>query len=223
MSSTFKRIERQDIPTSIAAEIRSKVFDGTIAPGTALRQEELAEQFSTSRIPVREALRQLEAEGIVRFEINKGATVVPLSLSEVEELFEMRALLEPHILSQALPKHTEIVWKQAQEANSRMASMLDQTPWGDSNWEFHRILYAPANKKKLLATIEMIRVQSERFAYFGKVTDYKKDAVQEHSDIIAACRGGDVSAATSALRQHIVEAGDELVKCLKLKNGGSQS
>ena len=69
----------------------------------------------------------------------------------------------------------------------------------------------------------MIRVQSERFAYFGKVTDYKKDAVQEHSDIITACRSGNVSAATSALRKHIVEAGDELVKCLKLKNGGSQS
>ena len=90
MSSTFRRIERQDIPTSIAAEIRSKIFDGTIAPGTALRQEELAEQFgSTSRTSgSRSTTAARSGKGIVRFEINKGATVVPLSLSEVEELLK---------------------------------------------------------------------------------------------------------------------------------------
>src|SRR6266568_8237789 len=95
-------------PDAVREALRRAISAGELAPGIQLRQDELAEKFGTSRIPVREALRHLEAEGFVTFLPNRGAVVSDLSIDEVVELLEIRIALECHALRLAIPAMGEI-------------------------------------------------------------------------------------------------------------------
>src|ERR1700743_170798 len=97
---------RESTSRVIAEALRAAIVDGTLAPGAPLRQAAIARHFSVSAIPVREALRQLESEGWVKVEINKGATVAPLSAEEALEIYEIRAALECLAIGLAIPVHT---------------------------------------------------------------------------------------------------------------------
>ena len=92
---------------AILAALREAISSGQLAPGAVLRQAELAEQFGTSRIPVREALNALQAEGLVQIEPNRGAFVTTLSAEELHELFDLRVLLEVDVRRRAQPPPTE--------------------------------------------------------------------------------------------------------------------
>lgn len=88
-----------DVPARIASEIQSLINRGTLSPGVHLGQAELAERFSTSRVPVREALKLLAAQGSLQHDPNRGFFVAPLSSAEAEQLYRMRHLLEVELLS----------------------------------------------------------------------------------------------------------------------------
>lgn len=89
--------------TQLVVEVlRERILSGDIAAGEPLRQSALAEALNVSRIPVREALLQLEAEGLVKFEPHKGATATVLSVEQVTELFELRAMIETDLLAKAI-------------------------------------------------------------------------------------------------------------------------
>ncbi|WP_156767176.1 GntR family transcriptional regulator, partial [Mycobacterium sp. E796] len=92
--------ERGSTSRLIANALRAAIVDGTLAPGAPLRQDAIARHFSVSAIPVREALRQLESEGWAKVEMNKGATVAPLSPGEAREVYEIRAALESLAVAQ---------------------------------------------------------------------------------------------------------------------------
>src|SRR6266852_9187131 len=100
-------IERQTVASATTRALREKILSGEIGDGEQLRQDALAAEYGVSRIPLREALRQLEAEGLVSFYPHRGAVVSTLSLAEIEELFEIRALIEPDMLRRAIPKLSE--------------------------------------------------------------------------------------------------------------------
>src|SRR5262245_56278227 len=91
----------------VTNEIRDLILNGELAPGERIRQEALAERFGTSRIPVREALRQLESEGLVSLVPNSGASVAKLDLNECLEIYKIRELLEPLALSESIPYLTD--------------------------------------------------------------------------------------------------------------------
>jgi len=97
-SSGPRTIERQTVAAATTRALREKILSGEIGEGEQLRQDALAAEYGVSRIPLREALRQLEAEGLVSFYPHRGAVVSTLSLAEIEELFEIRALIEPDVL-----------------------------------------------------------------------------------------------------------------------------
>src|ERR1700748_861231 len=99
-------VERGSMSRMIANALRTAIVDGTLAPGAPLRQDAIARHFSVSAIPVREAFRQLESEGWARIELNKGATVAPLSADEAREIYEIRAALESLAIGLAIPAHT---------------------------------------------------------------------------------------------------------------------
>src|SRR5437899_7511638 len=100
-------IPRQSLPSAVADKLRDQIIRGEIAEGTQLRQDAIATQYQVSRIPVREALRQLEAEGLITIVPNRGAVVPALSPDDIEELFSIRALLEPEILKHSIPRLTD--------------------------------------------------------------------------------------------------------------------
>ena len=100
-------ISKDTIATRVVEVLRRRIIGGHYRGGMKLQQEQIAGELGVSRSPVREALRQLEAEGLVTLISQKGAEVKPISLPEVSEMFEMRLLLEPHVLALAIPNMTD--------------------------------------------------------------------------------------------------------------------
>ena len=100
------RLGHRTLSAAIVEQLRRDILDGTYAAGAQLRQDALAETFEVSRIPVREALFQLEAEGLVLIEPHKGAVVSAFSLEEIDDVFDLRVLLEPRMLAQSAPRLT---------------------------------------------------------------------------------------------------------------------
>jgi len=204
---------RQTLPEQVAAQIRKAILDGRLEPGEPLRQEELATQFATSRIPVREALRQLEAEGLVAYPPNRGAVVASLSADDVLEIFDLRALLEPEALRLAIPHHTKKLWAEASALLDHMESDPSSHPWDESNWEWHRLLYSTAARPRLLSMIENLRVHGDRYVHGGALLakeKYKAHAGREHRDVLRACKQQDIDKACLALTKHIRSSLDTL-------------
>src|SRR4051812_22638778 len=133
-------------PTLVAEALRNGILKGIIKAGQVLRQEDLAERLGVSRIPVREAFRQLEAEGLIKIYPHRGAVVSSLSALEVQELFEIRVPLETTALRLAIPNLTALDLQKA----ARILELADREPsgerWGELNWEFHAALYAAAGR-----------------------------------------------------------------------------
>ncbi len=138
---------------SLAQALREAILRGSYAGGQPLRQDELAAQFGTSKIPVREALRQLEAEGLVTFFPNRGAVVASLSPDEAEEIGEIRSALE----AAAHDLH------RAQDVLDEARDEPDPTRWSVLNWEFHAALYAPAGRPQLLKLIQQLHRRVDRY------------------------------------------------------------
>ena len=193
-------------PDAVREALRRAISAGEMAPGFQLRQDNLAERFGTSRIPVREALRQLEAEGFVTFLPNRGAVVSDLSIDEVIELLEIRIALECHALRLAIPAMGDIDLDDAREILRSYDEEPDPEKWGAFNWRFHKALYAPCNRPRLLAMIEANYGHVGRFtrALVSRATG--KDRPQrEHYQLLEFCRGGEVEKAVRLLREHIVQ------------------
>ena len=123
-------------------------------PGAALRQDDLADRFRTSRIPVREALRTLEAEGLVTYAPNRGAVVAIVSAQEVQEMLEVRIALECHALRMAVPLAADSDLETIRDILMAYDAAPDAATWSAMNWQFHWALYTPSDCKRLLEAIE---------------------------------------------------------------------
>jgi DNA-binding GntR family transcriptional regulator len=191
-------------PDQISEKLRKDIYSGKIAAGAQLRQDNLAERYGVSRIPVREALRQLGAEGLVTFHPNRGAVVTSLSLNEVLEMLDIRIALECRALHLAVPNMVDTDFESAAKILKAYDREPRATAWGEMNWRFHSAIYAPANRSKLLAMIEtnyghvgrFIRVQVSLAA--GKERPQK-----EHYQILEACKEGNATKAARLLGDHI--------------------
>ena len=205
--------------TAAADELRRRILEGEYPAGMQLRQAVLAEELGISRIPFREALILLEAEGLVQMEAHKGAVVAGFSPEEVEELFEFRALLEPALLEKSAPRLTEADYAGLDAILHEYSDELRaQNPgrWGALNTALHALLYHRAQSPRMLATAEQLLQSTDRFARMQLYyTDGRERAEREHLEIVTECRSGNVKKAARLLRQHILSAGDALVKLLK--------
>lgn len=199
--------------------IRDGILHGNYAAGEPLRQDALADELGVSRIPIREALRQLEAEGLVRFSPHRGAIVSSLSLAEIDEVFEIRAKLEPDLLRRALPRLTTYQLDQTDDILDRYADALhsgDVSQWGELNWQFHSTLYSPAERPITLSILHRLHQQSDRYLRMQlALTHGETRANEEHRAIAAAAREGDVKRACALMRQHITDAGRSLLAFLR--------
>lgn len=203
-------LNKSTIGTQVVQELRRRILSGQYSVGEKLQQELIADELGVSRSPVREALGQLEAEGLVVLTPQKGAQVAPLLASEIAELFELRAMLEPHLLTLAIPHLTEADLEAAEAVIAEMADItLDG--WSDANWRFHEWLYAPADRP---AQLKIIRRTHETIGRYIRMqvlaTNGRTQANQEHAKLLDACRLSDTTKAVKLLRRHIEDAADFL-------------
>jgi DNA-binding GntR family transcriptional regulator len=125
----------------VASYLRAAILGGQLRPGDRIRQEEVAEQFGASRLPVREALRMLEAEGLTELEPHKGARVPRLTQHEVEVIYQMRERLEPLALAESLPRLTAADHDQLGKLQQRIEDHDDLEKFLDLDREFHLLTY----------------------------------------------------------------------------------
>lgn len=210
--------QQRSTPDLIADALREAILRGIFQEGQSLRQDEIAAQFGVSRIPVREALRQLEAEGLVLLQLNRGATVSALSPAEAQEIGDIRAALETLAIQLAIPNLTESDLEKATVILEATDQTTDVTRWAKLNWEFHSRLYTPANRPRLLTTIKTLHVNIDRYVrlQFEKM-HYLEKSQKEHYQLLDACRQRDTKAAVRLLKRHIETAGEQLVVYLQQK------
>ncbi len=202
---------RQSSPRLIAAALRAAIIHGRLAPEAPLRQEELARHFAVSRIPLREALRQLESEGWIEFRPHYGARVSRLDAAEAREIFEIRAALECSALKLAAPRHTRASWQEVARllADSRRESR--RAHYVRRNRDFHLALYRPAQRPRLLALIALLHDRGERYLRLKlDIPAYKQQSDAEHVQIFEAASGGRIAQALRILESHLVRTGEML-------------
>jgi DNA-binding GntR family transcriptional regulator len=203
---------RQQRPPATASdyvsnEIRQGILDGTFDLGSRLDQQVLADRLGVSIIPIRESLRQLEAEGLVEILPRRGAFVAKLSLEEIAEVNTIRVRLEDLVLRLAAPRLDAAQLAKAAELNQRMARMPPEGQallWSELNRQFHFMLYASANSPLLLQIIATLwdRSRLYREVNAGRVSNRIK-AVTEHAEILHHLSVGDGAGAAGAVRKHI--------------------
>ena len=199
--------------------IREKILAGEYREGEPLRQDAVAAELGVSRIPVREALRQLETEGLVTFHAHSGAAVSMLSLGEIKELFELRALIEADLLRKAIPVMQDKDLERAEEILEQYEVALadgDVAAWGVLNWQYHSALYAPADQHLTTGIVQSLHNQSDRYLRMQlALTRGETRAKEEHRAIFNAVREGEVLQSTSFLTAHILGAGRSLLDFLR--------
>jgi DNA-binding GntR family transcriptional regulator len=213
-----KGLGHTTVASAAASEMRRRILDGTYAAGLPLRQDALAEEFGISRIPVREALLQLEAEGLVRILPHRGAVVSELSAEEVEEIFELRAVLEPRLLKHSAPLLTEADFSALRAILSEFEMALRAGSierWGELNTAFHILLYQRAARPRTLGLVSTLLRDSDRHTRLQlSYTDGRARAEHEHAELLNLCEARKVREACGLLRSHIENVGRTLMSFL---------
>ena len=188
----------------IASQIRERILSGELAGGVPLRQERIAAEFGVSRIPVREALSRLEAEGLVRREHHRGCVVREVSLEDLEQLLEIRTALEVRALKLAVPRMGPADIAEAERVLAVYASSRTPAQWTERNLDFHLALYRAAGMPRLTGMIEELIRGTARYVRVYVSTVRGLDGPhKEHQDILEACRRRDPEEAAVLLEAHI--------------------
>jgi len=209
-------LPRRSLPSAIAERLRDKILRGELRDGEQLRQHAIAEEFEVSRIPVREAFRQLEAEGLITIIEHRGAMVSALSPDEIQEYFDIRAALECAILRHAVPRLNEDDLTRAEkileEYEAALGDESDFDVWGELHWRFHSTLYAAARRARFMSLIQTINNHADRYIRLHILfsRDAHRHAKDEHRALLELCRQGDAEAASHLLHEHITKAGREM-------------
>lgn len=210
----------------VAEALRNAIFDGQFADGEELNQVKLADHFNVSRVPVREAIRQLQAEGLVSAEAHRRAAVVGLSLERIGEAFEVRAVLEDYLLTKSAPFLDEADFERLHALSDELVVIEDRREWLDKNREFHRVLHQRSGAKMALALVEQITLQVERYLQRAGGIERAAEVGTEHRAILEALERNDVHAARRALELHIRRTREGVVGQLRrseINDGGSRA
>lgn len=203
------------VPDQIAGALARAIVRGEIAPGTRLRQDEIAERFGASHVPVREAFRRLEAQGLVRSEPRRGVHVPPLDPRGVEELVLMREALETAALREAMRRGPGAGVEAARRLLHEEEKTTDVVTLEDLNQRFHVALLAPCGMPRLLATIRELHHASARYLFACWTSlDWSGRSHREHRRLLSAIARGDEDGACRELRAHIQGAGAALTRAL---------
>jgi DNA-binding GntR family transcriptional regulator len=202
----------------LTARIRDKILFGDYPPGTALLQDSIAAEFGVSKIPVREALVRLRAEGLIDIEAHRGFRVRPLSATEVDEVFKLRLTLEPAAVAIGARLAKQIDHDAARAALRSLDGALAAGALGDIgsfNSAFHLALIVPHAQPVTMEILTRLHTLSQRYVRMhllpaGRV----RRATREHNTLFNAWTKGDARAARRLTQAHIEETRDELAAFL---------
>ena len=213
------RLKHRTLSALIVDRLRQAILGGDHSAGAQLRQDALAELYGVSRIPVREALFQLEAEGLVRIVPHKGAIVSELSLDEINDVFDLRGILEPRLLAHSAPLLEADDFERLERIQARFShsiSTRNVREWGEINAEFHLALYARAPQPRTQSIVASLLQTSDRFTrlQMNRAPALSR-AEREHRKLLRLCQEGKVEQACAYLVAHIEKVRQDLHTLLK--------
>ena len=215
----------QSTVSNIYDELRRAIASGELREGSQLKQAAIGEQFGVSKIPVREALTMLEADGFITLTAGKGATVNGLSAEEALEIYLMRIALEPMALRHSLPHLTPMDLARAASILHTVQSLenITQEQWHMLDHEFHMTLYQGAPFERMKRTIKMFHDNLARYfvIYKSYGAEFRSESDAEHQQILEACQAKDIERACKLLTRHMEHGSKKLQQFLQngeLKN-----
>lgn len=189
-----------------AAHLRAAILGGEFVPGDRIRQEVIAARLGTSRLPVREALRIIELEGLVETETNKGARVPLLGAREVDLLYQMRERLEPLAITESVPRIVDADVERLREIQAEIRESSDVNEFVQLDREFHLASYAPCDIEPLATTVTRLwnSTQHYRRVFMALAGPGRRWIVNaEHDLLLDALQRRDAPAAELCVRMHI--------------------
>ncbi|MFM1991969.1 MAG: hypothetical protein RJA99_4926 [Pseudomonadota bacterium] len=212
-------LKHRTLASAVVDRLREQILSNAYPAGTALRQDALAASFGVSRIPVREALFQLEAEGLVQMVPHKGAVVTELSLEEVNDVFDLRVLLEVRLFRDSIARLEAADFEAIDAVQARFETAIrerDLARWGVLNQELHAALYARAELPQTSAVVAALLQKSDRYTRVQLSSDAaRRRAGREHSELIELARAGRVDEACEFLATHIEAVRADLLRMVK--------
>ena len=209
-------MEHRTLPAALAATLRERIISGALVAGAKIDQQALAEEFSVSRMPVREALRRLDAEGFVTLVPHRGAVVSELSPSQIEEIYEIRSVLEGLACSLSVKRLSDGDCNKLSEILAVLRQTTDVHDWSSLNAEFHVSLAAACERPRLLEQIALLRRQSQPYVrMYVKHLHQDAQADREHAEILRAAIERDASRMEQLVRQHLTSTGRAVARYLE--------
>ena len=191
---------------NIASQLRARILDGRLSPGERIRQEQVAEDFGASRLPVRDALRRLEADGLVTIVANTGAWVSKLTEAECADAYQIRERLEPLLLEQGMLRLDEGEIDELEQLSSRMENAEDVETFLRLDREFHLLTYSEAPAGMVRDLVERLWNTTQHYRRaFAQLNGIDKSSIthMEHRLIIDSIKRRDIEEAQRVLSSHI--------------------
>lgn len=207
MPDDSRPFERATLPQNAASRLRQMIFDGALAPATRLNERVLCERLGISRTPLREALRMLAAEGLVRVEPNRGAIVAPIERADIEATFEVLGALEGLAGELACARITDAELAEIKALHFEMRAHHargDRATYFAANQAIHARIAAAGGNPVLAETFEKLNARVKRVRYAANLGQARWDkAIAEHDDMIAALSARDGHALRAILEAHL--------------------
>lgn len=222
-----RAIPRQSLPDVIANDLRERILSGEFAEGETIRQESLAEEYEVSRMPIREALKRLDAEGLVNLTTNRGSTVTKHSLAEIGEIFDLRILIEVDLFRRSIPAMTSTDFARCEDILDRMEDSYDAddvSKWGALNYDYHSALYAAANRGLTNELLQRINLQSDRYVRMNlSVMEQREPAKDEHRSMLKLAQERKIDQACTLLADHIHRTKKQLLTMVAARREAEDS
>jgi DNA-binding GntR family transcriptional regulator len=225
LSRTFPPLAPLPTTTSAVAErIREAILGGMLTPGERLKEEQLARELGTSRTPVREALLRLQSEGLVEASPNRGAAVRLYGRAELEEMYDLRALLEAHAALRAAERADAAALEALRASCERFALLIDGTDLHGlvaENAAFHRAVWEAAGSERLSSMIEeVVAIPLVYRSYVWYSSAQSRSSYELHRRILAAFEARHADEAATLMHAHVLAGRDVLLASLDREERG---
>jgi DNA-binding GntR family transcriptional regulator len=214
VQSSSRKVRPATTVTWILENLRNAILEGALEAHTLIRQDELALAYGVSRMPIREAIRLLEAEGLVISRPNRGAVVAPLDPEDAEEIFEVRAALETLAVRRSIPRLSE---KQRAEAATALVALESASPEKASVTHriFHLSLHAAAGNRLVRLVGQHIDATDRYLRLEATLAGTHEKDLREHRALLEATLARNANDAAHLISQHVIETGSEVARVLR--------
>lgn len=211
-----QRLHREPLGTQIAAQLREDILLGRLPAGTQISQQQLCEEYGTSRMPVRDAVRALTHEGLIVSSGSGPSSVAPLTDDDIEDSYYIEGLVHSRAARRAAAKATPSDVAQLRDLHEQMQRAEAEGNLrlvADLNWQFHRLINLLADSPRIRAFMRTVSISIPR-DYLLEIPEWASRANREHAEIIAAIEARRLDEVEGLVREHVESAGTNLIEYL---------